>query len=314
MKVIYTILGIRLRQLLRLIRTLGWGYLLILLPLVLLFVLVILEQAQKLPGLLGVAGLILLTFIHVQRNDKAFLSSLECAPFLFRATEYSAGVLPLTALALGVLGSWEDGLLLQGGALLVALLPMRQKRAVFVQPSLQLSFLPVQAYEWKAGFRRYGWGLLLLYLVGLTLCWLVGTIPIVAALMAVVVSSFYEDIEAKEMLESVTQKGDLLKHKLRMQVQIFHGGMLPLYVLFLIFHAAYWYILLLATIGAQLLLSFAVFYKYANYSPGRRRVYNQLVVGLFFMSLLLPFLLPVAGVYCLVYSRRASRNLNYYYA
>jgi len=52
--------------------------------------------------------------------------------------------------------------------------------------------------------------------------------------------------------------------------------MLPYIILFLILHLQYWYIMLAVLFLGSTLILFNIFYKYAHYSPHRRRVYNSM--------------------------------------
>ena len=314
MNTVSTILRIRLLQLFRLVRTVGWGYLLLFAPIAFVLILLLLEIAQNNPGYIGAGGILLLLITHFQRGDKGFLSFLNIPTYRFTALEYTVALLPISLILLAVLGDWQDVLLLQGAALIVALIPLRLASREAEVTTNNLQWIPLQAFEWRTGLRQYRWYFLLLYLIGIGLSHFTATVPVVVLIMALLATTFYEALETKELVETIRGKGRLIPQKIKMQFRVFHLYLIPLYVLFLLFHGTYWYVLVAIVFMVQLQLCYALFYKYANYAPARQRVYNQMATGLFFMSLLIPFFWPGALLYCIYYYRKANRNMKYYYA
>jgi len=313
-----TIMTIRARQLFRQLQEIGWIYLVLLSPLLLIFVLRILEWVQE--GGIPVAGigiLLVLLLFHLSRKDIGFLSQLDLVPAIVFAVEYFMGLLPISLLFLFATGHGLEPLIIQLGALLIAVIPRKHKWRQKWDFSLFLNWPNVIAFEWRMGLRRFLPFWALLYLLALVFSSYTAVIPVFLLLFTFNASSFYDALEGKELLETLHFREYLLTSKLKSQVAVFHGLMLPHYLLFLFWHAQYWYILLVLMILAQLLLLMSLFYKYANYQPSRIKVQNQVVISVFAVCLFNPFmpvLFPGIILYLYRYWQKAQNNLRLYYA
>ena len=317
-KILFTIIKIRCNQFFRQLKEIGWIYLLLLLPLLLIFILRILEWVQKgeIP-VVGIGILFLLLLFHFQRKDIGFLSQLDLSPVIIFVAEYFLCLLPVSLLFLFATGRGLEPLIIQLGALLIAFIPRKHKWSKKWDLSLFLNWPNVTAFEWRMGLRRYLPFWALLYLLALAFSNYTAAIPVFILVFTFNASSFYDPLEGKELLETLHFREYLLTSKLKSQLLVFHGLMLPHYGFFLFWHTQYWYILLVLIILAQLLLLMSLFYKYANYQPSRIKVQNQVVVSVFAACLfnpLMPVLFPGIILYLYRYWRKAQNNLRLYYA
>lgn len=307
-----TYTNIRFRQAFRLVQSVGWLYVFLILPFVLVVVFRLLEMSQEGPlPVMGIVFLISVIGFHLNRRDHDFLSRLGSTPFAFRLLDYFLLFIPV-ALALILIGGFKDIILIAATLPCLAWIRPPQKKMNF-GANLPLGFIPVQAFEWRSSLRRHGWVVLLLYVIGLVASHIMGVGLGVIILTVLMVGSFYDELEEKNLLEVYRQGDDFLQRKLYWQGLTFHALFLPHYLLFLFFHVEYWYLLVIAILIAQSFLCFYLFFKYAHWRPFQKRAYNQVAVGLYAGFLLIPFLAPAALFYCWVYYRKAKKNLQNYY-
>ena len=309
-----TILRIRLNQLWRLIRSVGWFLILLLIFAVGGVFLALLENLYKADALSWalLIGIILL-MVHFSRGDSVFLKKLNIPPRFFFTIEYLSGLTPLL-LIMAVLGRWPDLFASVFIVLLVPLLPAGP-RSWGATRKVKLSWIPLKAFEWRGGIRQRPVPLLLFYLTGLVLSYFFPFAYIIMLLLlTLTISSFFEVIESKELIEIIYLPHYSLSPKLLLHFTVFHTLILPYHVLFVFRFFAYWYIGLAAAMLSSLLLAFSLLYKYAGYYPRRLKVYNQTPVGVFFLSMLIPFFWPGVIIYGVIKWRQAERRLKYYYA
>jgi len=283
-------------------------------PMLVLFVLGLLERVQRTGSPYIALVILLIVFMtHARRQDSGFLRLLNYSSWQVFLLEYSIAVLPFSMLSVLVLGDWINPLLLQLGAMLIAFLPAGF--STFFQPKggVDLNWIPTRFFELKCALRKdFKWAMLL-YLIGLATSMFTVSMPLVLLLFMLMGVGAYDPIENRELLELAVAKKKWLPSKIVEQLMAFHLAMLPLYLLFVIFHFKYWYILAaVMAIGTGLLI-FAISYKYAHYYPGRKRSNSQLPTSIFLLFLILPFLAPVTLVYLWIYYRRANRNMKLYY-
>lgn len=310
---IFTILKLRVLQFWRLLKTVGWLLLLIALPLLGILFLRLLEVVQNTSDYTLAAVFVLsLIFLHQQRKDIGFLRKLDIAKWRVFLAEYNALVLPLSLLFLILFQKWLALLLIHLGVSLVAFLPQisgRKKQGV----SFSLSFIPTEAFELKAGIRKY-WPLLTLaYVPGILLAHFIGAALVSVLVFALVAVSFYDEFESRQLVEQFYFQPNWLWQKSWVQAKVYLGLHLPQIVLFLFFHTQYWYILLAALVVGLMIIFFALYYKYASFVPKRTRVYNQTAFGFYLIGFIIPFFFPASLFYLILYYRRARQRMDYFY-
>ncbi|MCP4439979.1 MAG: hypothetical protein GY810_13620 [Aureispira sp.] len=312
---VYQLSFFRAKQLFRVMKDLGVVLLLLMLPLLTVLVLRVLELLSTQNPFL-VAGLIVFSLLsmHFVRQDIGLLKLLKAPlPVLF-FTEYSLALLPFS-LTVVFLGNWWTPIYMHAGLLLVSLLPASlYKKTTQKRSWLALEWIPLGLFEWRSGFRKY-WGLIaFMYILGFILPHFMGTLFIVVFLLTMTFTSFFENLESKELIEILNDKNQLLTQKAWMMTRSFHLFLLPHYILFLIFHSQYWYLLLLLMIVTQLILLFSLCYKYTSYRPDSQRIYMQIPLAFYAASMLIPFLQPLGIIMVIYFWRKAQRNLFMIYA
>ncbi len=309
---IVTILKIRTLQALRMLKDVGWLLLLLVAPLVFVFVLsgleTIADQNSELPLLLAAA---VLFGIHFKRDDKAFLERLKMPSIIIYFAEYFYAVTPFFLLVSLATGRVFYALCLYGIALLVALVPVGLIKKKDRAGNWSLSAIPVNAFEWKSGLRKHWPSLLLMYFIPLFLSYFTASILVGMLLTTVTISAFYIEVEGKEIFEETAHP--FLWSKILSHSKLLHAFFIPHYVLFLMLHSSYWYLLLYMSFVTQAILVFLIFFKYAQYHPRRIVIYNQTQLAIAAMCLVIPILWPAGIFFLVLYGRRAVNNLDQLY-
>lgn len=312
---IYQLSFFRLKQGFRILKDIGIVLLVLLLPLLMILVLRVLELAST-QNPFVVAGLIMISLLsmHFVRQDIGLLKLFKTPLPIIFFVEYTLILLPFTSTIL-FLGNWETPLYIHVGLLIVALLPTSlYKKTTKKNTVFALEWIPLGLFEWRSGFRKYGGLIAFIYLLGFVLPLFKGTIFILVFLLVVTITSFFEHLEGKELVEILNDKNRLLQQKAWMMTRTFHLFLLPHYILFLIFHLQYWYLLLLLIIIAELILLFSLCYKYTSYRPDSQRIYMQIPLAFYAASMLIPFLQPLGIIMVVYFWRKAQRNLFMIYA
>lgn len=313
MNILLTLLKIRTLQFVRMIKEIGWVLILLVLPIIFIFLMAGLETISKGDSNMLIALVFLaIAGIHFQRNDRKFLEKLSFPlPFIY-ISEYVWGVLPLVLIAILATGQIMQPLLLLLAAVIVGLFPARKKAGKGWVGNWSMEWIPIRAFEWRAGIRKHWPTLFLMYFIPLFLAHYTAACLLGIVLTTVTLSAFYVEVEGKEIFEEFPKP--FLWNKVKFHSGVLHVIFLPFYVLFLVFHSGYWYLLLYVVMAMQSLLIFVIFYKYAQYHPRRPIIYNQTQMGLMTASLLILWFLPLAIVFLVIYGQRAVKNLKQLYA
>lgn len=314
MQFIKTILTFRLRQIWRMLKSIGVILLVLALPMVGVFLLSALKWLHDTDWwIAAIVVLGCLLSLHFHRPDKKWLMHLPFKKWQLFLIEYSFSILPMSVAMLAFFQDWLLAILFQISAILVSFVPNFNAKKTQQTWFLNLNKIPIEAFEWRVGLRK-AFPLILLYLIGFFVAKYVAGVPIVCFLIVMFGTSFYERLEPKELLEASLLKGGLLKRKVWVHSCFIHGVFLPLYGIFLFFYLKYWYFLLVLTLVIQASLLFAIFFKYAHYLPRRQKAPNQTQAGLFFLGLIVPFFTPGAIAAIFIYWRKAVKRINYFYA
>ena len=308
------ILDFRLKQLWRMLKEIGAVYFILLILVCCGFFLGLVESVVKSQSAsMGLIGLMIAGSVHFSRKDSRFLKKLEINRPKLYASEYLLLTLPLTIAFIG--GSNFGAILLQTvGVIILAFLPNPELEGKSFSSALDFNFLPLQVFEAKSYLRRFVIPIGLMYITGLITAKYI-TIPmVVILLMALFFTSFFDEVESKALFEAIHFRKGILTSKIQSYLGLYFLLLLPHISLFLIFHLEYWYILLAGLFLSTTVILFNIFYKYANYAPYRRRVYNSTVNAIFFGFAMIPFLYPVTLLYLFYYWRKARKNIRLYYA
>lgn len=306
---------LRLKQGFRILQSVGWGYVLIIVP-ILLFIFGFRLMELLIGSEMWAGGLLLalpVLSLHLGRKDHHFLRQI--APYSYRAPlffcEYLLLLLPVWG-ALLYLGRGDVALVFGLATLLIAMLDMAWMPAV-KWIALPLRWVPLRAFEWRAGLRKTGILILFFLLIGLIASHWVWSIPGTLIICAMFSASFYQDLESKEMVEGPFDVSTLLWQKIGLHSVLFHAIFSLSYLVYFIRHSELWWILVLSILAVELLLSFSILVKYANWLPNREKHSAQTMIAVFSVGLLIPYLAPASLLLWAYYFRKASKRLEYFY-
>ena len=317
-KTIPKYLFFRIKQAFRVLKDVGIGQLIILLPLLFVGVLGVLQGILVSQGVaLGLFLLVIIGSIHWNRKDRFFLEQLRMPLFLFFLLDY----ILISSPFLGCFAFWAKwpnlGTTLLGIVLLSFVKPaysMGANRKLF--NLLNVKWIPLVLFEWRSGLRKNMLGFVLLYVLGLVFSYYPITVPVILFLMALGVASFFQLFENKDLLLAVNQHQKLLTIKVFGSLKLFNVLMLPHYILFVIFHFDYQYLgaLLIVSIISQFIIIFSICLKYKNYRFHHHKVYNSLPMAIFVGCLTIPFLWPIPLIMLIHFWKKAQENLIHHYA
>jgi len=260
-----------------------------------------------------VIGFLLTISVHSFRKDAHFLDALEVPKRLLYLAEYILMLLPLSIVLL-CLGKGLAAAVLYLGILPVLLLPAGLIKNNYKATPLKLDFLPPTAFEFKVFLRRFFIALSIFYLLFIAASSFMGTLVLISILIALLIPASFEHFEPKEQLQPRYIQGRFITKKIIENSILFHLLMLPHYALFLFFHLQFWYIGLACVVGIQLVLMFAIVYKYASYHPKHEKIYSSTMTAVFFWTVLTVGFIFISIGLIIHFWRKANKNLAFYYA
>jgi len=256
-------------------------------------------------GSIGVYAL-----IQIRRKDKTFLQTHFLKYRYIFCVEYMLLSIPMIA-CLSYHQKWEQLLILTIGNSLVPFLDYKPRKRSLNTKFQQI--IPNDCYEWKAGSRKVLFAILSLWIIGLCTSFFVGSVPAVILIIGFVVLSFYKNCEPYQMIiASEKSSGKFLLHKIKSQTLVFTIITLPLISAFVLFHAEYWYIVVIEYILLTTLHVFIIFTKYAYYQPNTKSPAAQTIGGIGVLGTIIPVFIPVVLVMAVVFYFRSKQRLNHY--
>ena len=257
------------------------------------------------------AGFIsLIVAIHLRRADKDFLKTYFEKYKLIYFVEYFILSLPLIV-CLVYYQHW-----LQTVVLLIALAFAVNVEFEIKQRSLNTKIqrlIPSNCFEWKSGVRKSLFVIIILWVIGIAFSFFVGSIPIVIFSLGLIPMGFYEIGEPIRMLfakEIGTNK--FLLHKIKMQLILFTVLILPLILIFLVFHYEYWYIPILEYFILIFVHIFTILTKYAFYEPDQKSSAAQVFSIIGMLSIIFFVMIPIVWILSIYLYFKSKEKLNFY--
>jgi len=314
MKGLQTILFLRAKQVFRATASVGWLLLLIGLPLIVILALGIFAASEEGWHISLLFGAIVYG-VHFSRNDRQHLVSIGYQPMFVFVAEYLTLALILGGINFLLVGNYLNLLVMLSIGIIGGISPQANFQQMKKKLFFPVSWLPYQAFEWRAGLRKNGWIQILIILVGLLFAHRSPTVTVVAIILLNIIStSWYKDFETYELFIRYDDSSHVLREKIGWQLLLSFILMLPLVIFFLLNFASLWYILLVVVIFSFAINIFSICYKYAGYHPSRVRTGSDLAVGIFSLCMFIPFFAPITLVYLTIYFIRARKNIRIQYA
>lgn len=305
---LYPYLRFRLRQFFREASRLGVGYLLLLSVLVWAALCLSYRTAAELRMLHFSLPLLLPALSrYARRKDVVFLKKLTTHYRVLLAIDYGLLLLPLLLIGLIRLSFplMVAALLLP---LLFSLFPFQLRP--LAGKGRNWHVLPAHAVEWKAGLRKNGIVLVLLFLAA---CVLTGY-PIVSLVMLwaihAVVVSFYQYGEGPDILRAYGGSASAI---LRSKIATGCGGQLllffPVLLAYSILHPDQVLLPFLFLLLSSISLAASVLVKFSYLTPGGTSFAASMFQSLHILSIAIPFLVPVPLIVCLLKYHMAVQQL-----
>lgn len=311
---IQEIIFLRAKQIYRALASIGWLVVLII-PFLVIILLGLFEGAEKGSYHLSMLIGLMLGTIHFLRNDLSFLSQITLQPAWIRMAEYVLIALIFAGLQLLLTGEYMNALFFIPFAALLAWLPVPKfssRRQWWLFP---VAWLPAYFFEWRAGLRTAGWFWSLLFILAIATAQFWEPIIIVYILLfGISVSSWYDYLEPKEILDVDAEQGNFLLRKISKHLGLLLMFQFVPFVVGIFCWPNLWLLILIATSMTLFMLTFAILYKYANYTNDRVRLYSQLPTGIFNGAIIIPLTTFLCLVYLAVYWKKAIRNIKKRYA
>ena len=314
MKTIRIFLQFRIQQAFRAAQEIGLPMILIFLLVTIGFTFKILQALTQVQGIeMALVAFILIASFHASRKDDFFLKKLNTNISLLLLAEYTLLLFPVSIL-LFFLGKYAAVFYLHLGSLPVIFFPIGFFKKVNTFPLLNLQKIPPQYFELKTGIRKWFVGMSLLYLLALGCSFFVGTLVLFSIFCLLVIPTFFESFEPKEILSLQLVQKSFLKNKVIRHVLLIQLFLLPHIVLFLFFHPQLWYIGLACVLALGLSVAFSIVFKYAAYRPQIPKLNGTAFNAIFLGTLLMPGLVLASVGLIIYFWKKAQQNIEYYYA
>jgi hypothetical protein len=306
------ILKIRLLQFYQILLELGLLRVFFLLGLLIFALFYLFSNVSKGENIDFVSGffILLVLSIHLKRKDKAFLYINVLNPYKIFLIEYLLVSSPIMVL-LFYFGFWQYALIIITFLIFISFVKIGI-RIASINTKIQ-EWIPNDNFEWKSGVRRNLLVFIPLYLVGLTTSFYPASVPVILLILTVVILNFYDNPEPVDILISKElAPKPFLKEKLLKHLITYFIFSLPLVILFMVFNAGYYYIILFEYIVLSILLLYSILLKYAYYRPNVKSGATKIFTNIGVLSILVPFLLPIVLVLIIKFAFQANQNLKFY--
>lgn len=304
-------LNIRLLQAYRILKEIGIIRILILLVFGLPLLAIMANLFFVAPWLAVGFGIFSITSLQLYRKDRQFLKTYfrPYAKTIYHI-EYQLLGLPALLLLLGAKHPLHAGVLVVG----LSFIPYLHIQLSGIRHGFRrLHFLPSTAFEQKSGLRENYLTLIGLIFLGTLLGKLI-YVPIIGIFLLNLTLLTNQLICETNLMINVFRWSPrkFLAHKFGHQLVLALVLCLPMNVSFLLFHASYWYILLVVNIIGIVIQCLAICFKYAFYRPGATLTGNKLLLGLATGCFLIVFLAPIPFVLLARNYFKAQKNLKRY--
>lgn len=250
--------------------------------------------------------------IHISRRDLLFLQRTQNSSFSFLFADYILLSLLPILLMLFCQAYLAAGIIIAVAFIMCFIPPVRK---LSNKQSSEIKFVPYYLPEWKSGIRKINqsifYGLILLAIAAsplpffsLFLCWI----------FTAIIAGFYQQFEPRDQLRFQHRTARIYLHdKIRLAVKSFLLILLPILILYTLFHPDQWVISLVALILFLILIVFSIVAKYSYYAPGATAGPHQIYFTLGILSLFIPFLVPIPLVLTITRYRKAIKRLSPYF-
>ena len=309
-----SLLTLRVRQFLRLLKTVGWG-----LGLVFLFVCIgiffpALNSILSFDSIYSVifSGIILFSMDYI-RKDKLFLMSIfpnRRHTQLYVMIEYLILTLPIIIFQ-GLIGQYAHVFLIISTCILISIISPSIKPANTGTSKMTLSIIKVKYFEYKFYAESGGVFWIIMWLLGFVSSFHIGFYIFWIFVILMVLPEMFRPYESREMLH---WRQDFLQDKVLSYIYIFLLFVGLQSLTSLIFHFDMIWIILYCIICLMTAIFMNISIKYAGYTPIYSSGFGQNTSGLLTMLMILPGGLIITIAYSMIKYFRAKSNMQSLYA
>lgn len=246
--------------------------------------------------------------VHTTRSDKAFLKLASVPSSLLFFVEYLILSIPFCV----YFAVNQDFVALAGLVLALSLVSIiRFNFKVQQLRSLSFGFVPPFLFEWRAGLRQT-WLFILLMYIGTAVFYQSVTMIIFCNLLIIINFTTFYLYGEDRVLVQIYQLSPFrfLAFKAKYHVLFATFLLFPLTLPLFIFHPELWFLAALLLIINVFVQIFVVLQKYAVWDSNSNLQPNMTLYLFYFISFVIPFLLPV-GVFLFIRAyKKAIKNLN----
>ncbi|PAC28334.1 hypothetical protein BWI92_19685 [Flectobacillus sp. BAB-3569] len=253
---------------------------------------------------------------HQNRKDKRLLQQIFLEKtwlvFLF---EYEMFSIPFVVWNVLWSQNWLYGSLTIG---IVALMARLQPNLAINWQGFQLNhpWIPPSQFEWRAHFRRNGWGIYSLYLLTIVIgVWhWAGFIGL--GVVTISLAGCYNHCESLLILKlEHSSARRFLKEKILTQYLLFGKFVAPIVFWYIFRFPEHWLAYLILLFFYFLNFVVLILNKYKSYIPNESVTSGNVYVGMILLGMLLPYFFPISIVLFVVFYPKAIKNLQtYFYA
>lgn len=268
-----------------------------------------LYKGENLEIAVGV-NLLLVFLLQIQRQDKTFLkiNFINYRKILFY--QYLFSSLPLLGFLLYHF-SWLLFFITFLGIIIAPFINIKIKKS-----NLNTKFqhwIPDEAFEWKAGLRKFLLLMIASWLAGLAFSFFTGAVPLAIFVLGMIPLKFFEIGEPLQILISSEKSPvKLIISKFKTHTIIFTLISLPLMLAFIILHTEIWYLVLVEFVIFLSLHYYFMLLKYAWYLPNQKPGSVEVFSGIGVVGVVLPIFLPLVWLLTLWFYFKAIANLKQY--
>lgn len=254
--------------------------------------------------------LFILSFYHIRRKDYHFIQMIDIYPQRIFTVDHLLVSLPIILLTV-IHGHWiiTVGILLGCIGISFIKQPFRQVKKGFPVPSI----IPIELFEFRTVFRKYGIWLLILY----TIAFAGVFFPYISLIFLWLYASFWA--ESFRICEPITllcsdelSSKDFLHRKLWINIRLFLLSILPVCILYTVIRPDQWWIILLFFILISFNVLVFILYKYTIYEPNKKIMTGQVSLGFSYFGILFPIFAPLTLFLLIRYYISARKNLIFY--
>lgn len=246
--------------------------------------------------------------LHTTRSDKAFLKSASVPTKLLFFLEYLILSTPFL-----IYFAFNQHLIAFFSSL-IALLVISLSNLTFKAQqfrSVSFSVIPAFMFEWRSGLRQ-SWLLVVLSYLGSMVFYASPTIIILCNLLLIInFATFYLYGEDRVLVQLLGLRPiQFLFFKAKYAILFSVLLVFPSVLVLFIFHPDLWFVVALLLIINVCMQIFAVIQKYAVWDSNANLQGNMTLYLFYFISFVIPFLLPV-GIFLFIRAyRKAIKNLS----